>query len=79
MSSFLWLQSDGVVDGLVSSNLIRRNIHKADRFGCGDNCSYLFIDRETFHLFVGLLGKNSLDRGCKYRNGGKHLSYIHFS
>src|SRR5574344_1749073 len=57
MCSFLGLQSDGVIDRLISCNLVRRNIHETDRFGSCDNCSYLFIDRETFHLFVGLLCK----------------------
>ena len=50
------LQTNRIVDGLVTHNLIRRDVHQTHRLGSRDDGSDILIDSELFHLLIGVLG-----------------------
>ena len=67
------MATDGIVDGLVTGNLIGRHIDKVDGFRGCDNCCHLLIDGNLLQLLIGLLGI----RGCyEEHTEEKHSEFL---
>ena len=50
------LQTNSIVDGLVTHYLISGDIDKPHRLGGRNYSGHILIDSELFHLLIGVLG-----------------------
>ena len=76
--TFLGLQTNGVVNGLVTNNLIRGNIHEADWLRRSDYSGDLLIDSELFHLFISLLCHDRHRRKSAQKECDNGFECLHF-
>ena len=65
MTALLGLQTDDILNGFVTGNLIGADLSQTERLWGSDNGGDILVDGQLLHLIVGLLGKgNSSNQGA---------------